>query len=135
MDRKPILAVRTTRPRFWTGRESAAKIGGSEHRITRIIQGKRETGRLPSACVYDSMKLPVYFMLGEPMIHLEDIHSLTDFQRNAKEHIQRLKETGRPEVLTVNGKAELIVQDAASYQKLLELLDRLEALEGIQTGL
>jgi PHD/YefM family antitoxin component YafN of YafNO toxin-antitoxin module len=81
------------------------------------------------------MKLPVYFMLGEPMIHLEDIHSLTDFQRNAKEHIQRLKETGRPEVLTVNGKAELIVQDAASYQKLLELLDRLEALEGIQTGL
>ena len=53
------------------------------------------------------------------MVHLEDIHSLTDFQRNTKEHIQRLKETGRPEVLTVNGKAEIVVQDAASYQKLL----------------
>ena len=69
------------------------------------------------------------------MVHLEDIHSLTDFQRNTKEHIQRLKETGRPEVLTVNGKAEIVVQDAASYQKLLELIDRAEAIEGIQKGL
>ena len=69
------------------------------------------------------------------MIHLDDIHSLTDFQRNTKEHIQRLKETGRPEVLTVNGKAEIVVQDAASYQKLLELIDRVEAIEGIQKGL
>lgn len=69
------------------------------------------------------------------MVHLEDIHSLTDFQRNTKEHIQRLKETGRPEVLTVNGKAEIVVQDAASYQKLLELIDRAEAIEGIQRGL
>jgi len=69
------------------------------------------------------------------MIHLEDIHSLTDFQRHTKEHIERLKETGRPEVLTVNGKAEVIVQDAAAYQKLLELVDRLQAIEGIQKGL
>ena len=69
------------------------------------------------------------------MVHLEDIHSLTDFQRHTKEHIQRLKETGRPEVLTVNGKAEIVVQDAASYQKLLELIDRAEAIEGIQRGL
>jgi PHD/YefM family antitoxin component YafN of YafNO toxin-antitoxin module len=69
------------------------------------------------------------------MIHLDDIHSLTDFQRHAKEHIERLKETGRPEVLTVNGKAEVVVQDAAAYQKLLELVDRLQAIEGIQKGL
>jgi PHD/YefM family antitoxin component YafN of YafNO toxin-antitoxin module len=69
------------------------------------------------------------------MVHLEDFHSLTDFQRNAKAHIQRLKETGRPEVLTVNGQAEIVVQDAASYQKLLEAIDRLEAIEGIQKGL
>jgi dihydroneopterin aldolase len=37
--------------------------------------------------------------------------------------------------LTVNGRAELIVQDAASYQKLLELLDYAEAVEGIKQGL
>ena len=69
------------------------------------------------------------------MVHVEDIYSLTDFQRHTKEHIERLKQTGRPEVLTVNGKAEVIVQDAASYQKLLELLDSIEALEGIRQGL
>ena len=69
------------------------------------------------------------------MVHLDDIHSLTDFQRHAKEHIERLKKTGRPEVLTVNGKAEVVVQDAFAYQKLLDLVDRLEAIEGIQQGL
>jgi prevent-host-death family protein len=68
------------------------------------------------------------------MIHVEDIYSLTDFQRHAKEHIERLKETGRPEVLTVNGKAEVVVQDAAAYQRLLDLVDRLQAIEGIQKG-
>ena len=38
-------------------------------------------------------------------------------------------------VLTVNGKAELVVQDAASYQKLLEAQERMEAIEGIRRGL
>jgi PHD/YefM family antitoxin component YafN of YafNO toxin-antitoxin module len=69
------------------------------------------------------------------MFQLEDIHSLTHFQRNTKEHLERLKTTGRPEVLTVNGKAALVVQDAGSYQKLLEALERVEALEGIRRGL
>ena len=69
------------------------------------------------------------------MIQVTDIHSLSSFQRNTKEHLERLKATGRPEVLTVNGKAELVVQDAASYQKLLDAMDRVEATEGISRGL
>ncbi|MEE9295681.1 MAG: type II toxin-antitoxin system Phd/YefM family antitoxin [Phycisphaerae bacterium] len=69
------------------------------------------------------------------MIQLQDICSLTDFQRNAKEHLERLKATGRPQVLTVNGKAEVVVQDAESYQRLLDLVDRAEAIEGIRKGL
>ena len=63
------------------------------------------------------------------MIALQDIRSLTDFQRNAKSHLRRLKSTGRPEVLTVNGRAELIVQDAAAFE------DMLDAIRGIQRGL
>jgi len=63
------------------------------------------------------------------MIALEDIRSLTDFQRNTKAHLRRLKNTGRPEVLTVNGKAELIVQNAAAYEATLD------AIRGIQRGL
>ena len=69
------------------------------------------------------------------MIDLNEIHSLTDFQRNTKTHIDRLKETGKPQVLTVNGKAEIVVQDAESYQKLLEDIDRLEAVASIKLGL
>ncbi len=63
------------------------------------------------------------------MIALEDIRSLTDFQRNTKVHLKRLKLTGRPEVLTINGKAELIVQDAAAFEEMLD------AIRGIQRGL
>jgi prevent-host-death family protein len=69
------------------------------------------------------------------VIQLRDIYSLTDFQRKTREHIERLKETGRPEVLTVNGRAEIVVQDAESYERLLELVDRAEAIVGIRLGL
>ena len=61
-----------------------------------------------------------------------DIRSLSDFKRNTVELLDRPRETGHPLVLTVNGKAELVVQDAAAYQALL---DRVEATEGIQRGL
>jgi PHD/YefM family antitoxin component YafN of YafNO toxin-antitoxin module len=60
------------------------------------------------------------------MIRPEDIGSLTDFARNAKAHLKRLKRTGRPELLTVNGKAEVVVQNASAYQRLLEALEKLE---------
>ncbi|MEG3860103.1 type II toxin-antitoxin system Phd/YefM family antitoxin [Microcoleus sp. herbarium12] len=70
------------------------------------------------------------------MINLSrDIHSLTDFKRNTTEFLQRLKQTKHPVVLTVNGKAELVVQDAESYQKLLDAVELLETLKGIKLGL
>ncbi|WP_406697362.1 type II toxin-antitoxin system Phd/YefM family antitoxin [Singulisphaera sp. Ch08] len=64
-----------------------------------------------------------------------DIHSLTDFKQHTPEFVQQLKETGEPLVLTINGKAELVVQDAASYQKLLDLAEEAKVLEGIRQGL
>ncbi|HLP90341.1 MAG TPA: type II toxin-antitoxin system prevent-host-death family antitoxin [Nostocaceae cyanobacterium] len=66
---------------------------------------------------------------------IRDIHSLSSFKRNTAEFIQQMKQTGNPVVLTVNGKAELVVQDAQSYQKLLELLEQLETIAGIKKGL
>ena len=63
------------------------------------------------------------------MVQIDDIRSLTDFQRNTKAHLRRLKSTGRPEVLTVNGRAELIVQNAEAYEETLD------AIRGIQRGL
>src|SRR5438876_429390 len=64
-----------------------------------------------------------------------DTHSLTDFKRKTTEFIKQLKETGAPLLLTVNGKAALVVQDATAYQKLLELVEQLETIEGIRRGL
>jgi hypothetical protein len=61
-----------------------------------------------------------------------DIRSLSDCKRNTVDLLDRLRKTGHPLVLTINGKAELVVQDAAAYQALL---DRVEAIEGIQRGL
>ena len=60
------------------------------------------------------------------MIRPEDIGSLTEFQRNAQTHLKRLKRTGRPELLTVNGKAEVVVQNASAYQRLIESLEKLK---------
>jgi PHD/YefM family antitoxin component YafN of YafNO toxin-antitoxin module len=69
------------------------------------------------------------------MLDTRDIHSLTDFLRNHKAHVARLKETRAPEVLTVNGKAEVVVQDAASYQSLIDRLHHMETLAAIQEGM
>jgi prevent-host-death family protein len=64
-----------------------------------------------------------------------DIDSLTHFKRNTNEVIEQLKATGQPMVLTVNGKAEIVVQDAASYQAMLDAIDRAKAIAGIKRGL
>jgi len=64
-----------------------------------------------------------------------DIHSLTDFKKNTPEFLRQLKDTGEPVVLTINGKAELVVQDAASYQRLLDLAEAAKVIEGISQGL
>jgi len=49
--------------------------------------------------------------------------------------VKKIKKSGNPLVLTVNGKAEIIVQDAKSYQRMLELLDRAETIEAVREGL
>lgn len=64
-----------------------------------------------------------------------DIQSLTDFKRKTPEFLRRLKETGHPLVLTVNGRAEVVVQDAASYRRLFELAERLETIPAVKEGL
>jgi prevent-host-death family protein len=65
----------------------------------------------------------------------KDIHSLTEFKQNTTEFVERLKRTKHPLVLTVNGKAELVVQDAESYQALLDAAELVETLKEIKRGL
>ena len=69
------------------------------------------------------------------MVNLNDIHPVSGFVRDPKGHIKRLRETGRPEVLTVNGEARVVVQDVAAYQKLLEALEDANTLRVLREGL
>src|SRR4051812_35141052 len=64
-----------------------------------------------------------------------DIRPLTDFKRNTSDFLAQLKSTGRPVVLTINGKAEIVVQDAKSYQRLLDLAERIETIEAVKQGI
>jgi prevent-host-death family protein len=59
----------------------------------------------------------------------KDIQSLSNFKRNTAEVMKQLKESGNPLVLTVNGKAEVVVQDAAAYQRLMDLAEKAEMME------
>src|ERR1700674_5789433 len=74
-------------------------------------------------------------MLEPRMLDTREIHSLTDFLRNHTAHVARLKETKTPEILTVNGRAEVVVQDAESYQDLINRLYRLETITAINEGI
>jgi prevent-host-death family protein len=70
------------------------------------------------------------------MVNLtRDIHSLTDFKRNTGEFARQMKQTREPVVLTVNGRAEFVIQDAAAYQELLGRVEQAEAVTGIRRGL
>ena len=69
------------------------------------------------------------------MIDLREVRSVTEFQRNIKDYVGRLKENKTPLVLTVNGRAELVVQDAESYQLMIERLERAETLAAIRRGM
>jgi prevent-host-death family protein len=62
----------------------------------------------------------------------QDIHSLTTFKRNTSGLMKHMKKTGRPLVLTINGKAEAVLLDAAAFQ---EVADHLDAIASIRRGL
>ncbi|RAM50978.1 MAG: type II toxin-antitoxin system Phd/YefM family antitoxin [Hapalosiphonaceae cyanobacterium JJU2] len=64
-----------------------------------------------------------------------DIDSLSNFKRNTPKFIEQMKDTKEPVVLTINGKAELVVQDAQAYQALLDRIEYLETVEAIKQGL
>ncbi len=65
----------------------------------------------------------------------EDIRPLTEFKRDTTNFMSRLKQTGRPAILTVNGKPELVVIDARAWQDLQDQSEYGNAVAGIQKGL
>lgn len=50
----------------------------------------------------------------------EDIRSVTDLKRHTRDILTQVHQTGRPVVLTVNGKADAVLIDAKIYEKHLK---------------
>lgn len=68
------------------------------------------------------------------MIRATNICSLTEFTRNAKKVMMVVKETRQPYALTVNGEADVVVQDVESYQAMVDELDQLHLWRAIAEG-
>src|SRR5712692_2636767 len=66
---------------------------------------------------------------------IRDIESMPNFRRKPAEFLQHIRETKRPLILTVNGKAAAVLQDAQEYQRLLDMAAQADAGEGVRQGL
>lgn len=72
------------------------------------------------------------------MIDLTTVSSLplSEFQANFQNYIAKMQEMNQqPIVLTVNGQAQLVVQDAKAYQKLMDRLEYVETVLALQEGI
>jgi len=61
-----------------------------------------------------------------------DIQPLTTFRRKSAQFLQQLRKSKRPVILTVNGKAQAVVQEAGAYQRLLDIAARADVFEAIR---
>lgn len=57
---------------------------------------------------------------------IRDIQSLSEFKQNASKFVKQVRETKQPLVLTVNGRPVAVVQDAESYQEMVDARERSE---------
>ncbi len=53
----------------------------------------------------------------------EDIRSITDLKRHTREILDQVHQTGRPVVLTVNGRADSVIIDAKVYEKQIKAMN------------
>jgi PHD/YefM family antitoxin component YafN of YafNO toxin-antitoxin module len=74
-------------------------------------------------------------MLYKNMIKLKNIQSLTSFKRNTVESVEQIKKSKSPIVLTVNGRAELVVLEADAYEEMLEKIEQAETIRAIKNGI
>ena len=56
----------------------------------------------------------------EVMNLAQDVLPLTEFREKSKHFVAQLEETRRPLILTVNGRAKLVVMDVQVYQELID---------------
>ena len=90
---------------------------------------------LPLSEHCDSILLTALIVLKKEFIEVitkpnlaDGIHTLTSFKRDSGPLIEQMKTRREPIVLTVNGKAEAVMIDPATYESWLEELETVQAV-------
>ena len=59
---------------------------------------------------------------------VDDIKSLSEFKKKTREVFNQLHRTGRPVIVTVNGRPDVVLLDAAVFERKLKALNLAELL-------
>jgi prevent-host-death family protein len=68
----------------------------------------------------------------QPMHLTEDILAVSDLKRNTRAVIEKARRSGRPVLLTHNGKADAVLMDAETFEREMDiriLAEKLQAAE------
>jgi len=68
-------------------------------------------------------------------VDLNRIQPVSEFIRNYRTVLTRIKDSRTPEVLTVNGVPECVIIDPATYQELLDMSEKARLLKAVEEGL
>ena len=66
------------------------------------------------------------------MLDTRQTHAMSDFLEDPERYVARLKETRVPQILTVNGRAEVVLLDTETYEALTERLQSMEAITSLR---
>lgn len=69
------------------------------------------------------------------MANLNNSHTLSEFQRNARAFIRDVNNKKEPLLLTVKGKVEAVILDPSTYQELEEEQERQRFRAALKEGL
>ena len=63
-----------------------------------------------------------------PLSIIEDIKSVSDLKKHTKEVFRQAHETGRPVIITVSGRPDVVILDAEVFEKKLRAFNLLRLL-------
>ena len=69
------------------------------------------------------------------MARSTDITSFTEYRNHLRDHLKRVKETGRPLFVTTNGETDAVVLSPEAYDALAEKAELAESLALIDRGM
>jgi prevent-host-death family protein len=68
------------------------------------------------------------------MTRTSDITSFTELRRNLREHIKRMRETGRPLFVTTNGETDAVLLSPEAFDTLIERAELAESMALVEAS-